>query len=192
MMMDGRARGELSCDGCYKLTGNDRRAQSVAMRHAVRARSMGRAPVGGVDHDKGFDTYVPGWLYLLRPDARRGDDHRIRYGRALLLSAIRNALDRSRAALGREAEIQALRDSYVLLTRREQQVMALPPRSGNAENEGQFSSRPGDDVRQTRCAGSVEGLTLDRSSEPGSAHLGSSSSASSSAPEPIRPRTERC
>jgi FixJ family two-component response regulator len=43
----------------------------------------------------------------------------------VLLSAIRNALERSRVALGREAEIQALRDSYALLTRREQQVMAL-------------------------------------------------------------------
>jgi FixJ family two-component response regulator len=47
------------------------------------------------------------------------------FGDDVLLSAISNALDRSRAALGREAEMQALRDSYALLTPREQQVMAL-------------------------------------------------------------------
>jgi FixJ family two-component response regulator len=43
----------------------------------------------------------------------------------VLLNAIRLALERSRAALGREAEMQALRDCYALLTRRERQVMAL-------------------------------------------------------------------
>jgi len=47
------------------------------------------------------------------------------FGDEVLLSAIRNALERSRTALGREAEVQVLRDSYALLTHREQQVMAL-------------------------------------------------------------------
>jgi len=43
----------------------------------------------------------------------------------ILLMAIRQALERSRAALGQEAEMQKLRDSYALLTPRERQVMAL-------------------------------------------------------------------
>jgi len=47
------------------------------------------------------------------------------FGDALLLSAIRNAIERSQAALGREAEIRALRDCYASLTPRERQVMAL-------------------------------------------------------------------
>jgi FixJ family two-component response regulator len=42
-----------------------------------------------------------------------------------LLTAIRQALQRSRLALSYEAEIQELRDCYALLTPREQQVMAL-------------------------------------------------------------------
>ena len=42
-----------------------------------------------------------------------------------LLSAIRNALQRSGLALARHAEIQELRDRYASLTHREQQVMAL-------------------------------------------------------------------
>jgi FixJ family two-component response regulator len=42
-----------------------------------------------------------------------------------LLSAIRAALERSRVALGREAEIRSLRDRYASLSRRERQVMAL-------------------------------------------------------------------
>lgn len=43
----------------------------------------------------------------------------------VLLTAIRQALERSRAALGREAEMYALRDCYESLTGRERQVMAL-------------------------------------------------------------------
>jgi FixJ family two-component response regulator len=43
----------------------------------------------------------------------------------VLLSAIGNAIDRSRGALDREAEMQALRDSYGSLTPREREVMAL-------------------------------------------------------------------
>lgn len=43
----------------------------------------------------------------------------------VLLSAIQHALERSRAALGREEEIQALRDCYASLTPREREVMAL-------------------------------------------------------------------
>lgn len=43
----------------------------------------------------------------------------------VLLGAIRHAVERSRDALGSEAEIQALRECYASLTPREQQVMAL-------------------------------------------------------------------
>ena len=43
----------------------------------------------------------------------------------VLLSAIRQAVERSRLALGHEAEMQALRDCYASLTPRERQVMAL-------------------------------------------------------------------
>jgi FixJ family two-component response regulator len=43
----------------------------------------------------------------------------------VLLTAIRHAIERSAAALGDEAEIQKLRDSYASLTRREREVMAL-------------------------------------------------------------------
>jgi len=43
----------------------------------------------------------------------------------VLLSAIRNAIERSQAALGREAETRALRDCYESLTPRERQVMAM-------------------------------------------------------------------
>ena len=42
-----------------------------------------------------------------------------------LLGAIRQAIERSSAALGDEAEVQALRDCYASLTPRERQVMAL-------------------------------------------------------------------
>jgi len=43
----------------------------------------------------------------------------------VLLSAIRNAIDRSRTTLAHEAEMRVLRDSYESLTRREREVMAL-------------------------------------------------------------------
>lgn len=43
----------------------------------------------------------------------------------VLLGAVRQALERSRAALSQEAEIQELRNCYVSLTPRERQVMAL-------------------------------------------------------------------
>jgi FixJ family two-component response regulator len=43
----------------------------------------------------------------------------------VLLGAIRQALERSRIALGREMEMQALRDCYKSLTDRERQVMTL-------------------------------------------------------------------
>lgn len=42
-----------------------------------------------------------------------------------LLGAIRQALDRSRVALGEHAEVKAIEDRYKSLTQREQQVMAL-------------------------------------------------------------------
>jgi len=44
---------------------------------------------------------------------------------ATLLEAIKEALELSCRTLGREAELQALRDRYASLTRREQQVLAL-------------------------------------------------------------------
>jgi FixJ family two-component response regulator len=47
------------------------------------------------------------------------------FGDDVLVSAIRNAIELSQAALGREAEIRALRDRYASLTHRERQVMAL-------------------------------------------------------------------
>ena len=43
----------------------------------------------------------------------------------VLLSAIRNAIERSQTALWHEAEMRALRDCYASLTRREREVMAL-------------------------------------------------------------------
>jgi FixJ family two-component response regulator len=43
----------------------------------------------------------------------------------VLLRAIRRALDHSRTALGREAELRVVRDSYASLTPREREVMAL-------------------------------------------------------------------
>ena len=43
----------------------------------------------------------------------------------VLLSAIRNAIERSKTALGHEAEMLALSDRYESLTRREREVMAL-------------------------------------------------------------------
>lgn len=43
----------------------------------------------------------------------------------LLLNAIRDALERSRAALDHEAEMWAVRDRYASLTSREREVMAL-------------------------------------------------------------------
>ncbi len=46
------------------------------------------------------------------------------FGDELLLSAIRHAIERSKAALAHEAEIRALRDRYRSLSHREQEVMA--------------------------------------------------------------------
>ncbi len=43
----------------------------------------------------------------------------------VLLDAIQHAIERSRAALDHEAEMQALRDRYARLTPREREVMAL-------------------------------------------------------------------
>jgi FixJ family two-component response regulator len=47
------------------------------------------------------------------------------FGDDVLLSAIRHAIERSRASLGNEAEMQVLRDRYASLTPREREVMAL-------------------------------------------------------------------
>jgi FixJ family two-component response regulator len=43
----------------------------------------------------------------------------------VLLSGVRQAIERSRFAIGREAETRALRQRYASLTRREREVMAL-------------------------------------------------------------------
>jgi FixJ family two-component response regulator len=47
------------------------------------------------------------------------------FGDDVLLNAIRNAIDRSQAALGSEAELRAVRECYGSLSRREKQVMSL-------------------------------------------------------------------
>src|ERR1700677_1381417 len=47
------------------------------------------------------------------------------FGDEVLLRAIRHAIERSRVALEREAEIVTLRDCYASLTHREREVMAL-------------------------------------------------------------------
>ena len=47
------------------------------------------------------------------------------FGDDTLLAAVGHAIQRSRAAVGREAEIRGLRDRYALLTHREQEVMAF-------------------------------------------------------------------
>ena len=47
------------------------------------------------------------------------------FGPEVLLNAIRGAIERSRASLAREADLQELRQRYESLTARERQVMAL-------------------------------------------------------------------
>lgn len=47
------------------------------------------------------------------------------FGDDVLLDAVRHALERSRAALGQEAEAAVLRERYALLTPRQREVMAL-------------------------------------------------------------------
>ena len=47
------------------------------------------------------------------------------FGDDVLLSAIRNAIERSQTSLGREAERRVLQASYASLSRREREVMAL-------------------------------------------------------------------
>jgi FixJ family two-component response regulator len=47
------------------------------------------------------------------------------FGEAVLVAAIEQALQRSRGALLREAELRTLRDCYESLSRRERQVMSL-------------------------------------------------------------------
>lgn len=47
------------------------------------------------------------------------------FGDEALLTAVRNALERSRHALAHEAAMQKVRDAYSLLTPREREVMAL-------------------------------------------------------------------
>lgn len=59
------------------------------------------------------------------------------FGPDVLLSAIHGAIERSRASLAQEADLQALRDRYESLTAREQQVMALVVR-GHLNKQAAF------------------------------------------------------
>jgi FixJ family two-component response regulator len=43
----------------------------------------------------------------------------------VVLDAIQNAIERSRASLGRQAKVMSIRDHYSSLSRREREVMAL-------------------------------------------------------------------
>ena len=47
------------------------------------------------------------------------------FGDDVLLTAVRNAIQRSRSALRREAELRGLREAHASLSRREREVMAL-------------------------------------------------------------------
>jgi FixJ family two-component response regulator len=47
------------------------------------------------------------------------------FGGEVLLNAIRQAIERSRAALGQEEEVRMLRERYASLSQREQEVMTL-------------------------------------------------------------------
>jgi len=47
------------------------------------------------------------------------------FGGEVLLSAVQHAIERSRASLGHEAEVRALRNDHASLTGREREVMAL-------------------------------------------------------------------
>ena len=47
------------------------------------------------------------------------------FGDEVLLSAVQHAIERSRASLGHEAEVRALRNDHASLTGREREVMAL-------------------------------------------------------------------
>jgi FixJ family two-component response regulator len=47
------------------------------------------------------------------------------YRTEVVLAAIENAIERSRAALGRQAKMMSIRDHYASLSRREREVMAL-------------------------------------------------------------------
>ena len=47
------------------------------------------------------------------------------YSSEVVLAAVENAIERSRAALGRQAKVMSIQDHYASLSRRERQVMAL-------------------------------------------------------------------
>jgi FixJ family two-component response regulator len=93
------------------------------------------------------------------------------FGDAVLLSATRQALERSRATLGHQAQMRTLWNCYASLTRRERQVMALVVagllnkqaagepgiseitvkahrRPGDAKDEGGISRRVGENGRE--------------------------------------------
>jgi FixJ family two-component response regulator len=87
-----------------------------------------------------------------------------RFATEALLSAIREALERSRALLAAEADLQVLRSRYESLTLRERQVMALVVR-------GELNKQVGGDARvsavDVRDIAAVAAVAL---TEPG--HIG--------------------
>ena len=62
------------------------------------------------------------------------------FGTEVLLGAIRDAMERSRASLAQQAEVQVLRDRYESLTAREREVMALVVR-GHLNKQVAFELR---------------------------------------------------
>jgi FixJ family two-component response regulator len=80
------------------------------------------------------------------------------FGTDVLLKAIRHALERSRAALVHQAEMQRLRHQ------RNYGEGASRPR--DAENEGRFARRPGENGRETPPRGFAERLTFRQPRRP--------------------------
>ena len=104
----------------------------------------------------------------------------------VLVSAIRQALERSRRTLEHDAKMKALRESYESLTPREREVMVLvvsglseqtggrrardqrdhgegAPGSGDAKDEGRFPARAGQHGRGAGAPGGPAGLSAGRS-----------------------------
>ena len=93
------------------------------------------------------------------------------FGPEVLLSAIQGAIERSRASLAQEADLQVLRDRYESLTRRERQVMALVVRGQlNKQVAGELSTQRDHREGAPRAGDAEDGGTLLRGArEHGSA-----------------------